>query len=433
MNHGDEIFAQMATAIAVVLAACWLVGTIAKWAGQPRVVGEMIAGVTLGPSLLGRFFPQVQDALFPDHLMGLIFALSQLGLVLYMFTIGLEFNVADLKVRARAGAAVSAAGLLAPLILGAGLAVFLHSAGDLYFPTGTPLATAMLFCGAALATTAFPMLARIIEERGISRTPLGTLALTAGAVDDLAAWLILALVLAVLSGSPTVALVALAGAALYVVLVLYVGGPLLSAAGRRASGKPETLLVLVLILVLLGALFTNGVGIHAIFGGFFLGAVFPREQGLNDAVRRTLQPVVKSLLLPLFFIYSGLNTELGLVQTWDLAIVAIGIIAIAVLAKGAACYTAARLCTVSHRESMAIGSLMNARGLIELILLNIALSAGLITPTLFTMLVMMAIVTTLMATPLFHLVYGRHLQSDRPAEPVTIPVPDDRTARSPLV
>jgi Kef-type K+ transport system membrane component KefB len=293
--------------------------------------------------------------------------------------------------------------------LGALIAVPLL-AGGIYFDKSVTLVMAMMFLGASIATTAFPMLARIIYERRLSGTPLGTLALACGATDDAFSWCILAIVLAVHRGSAVVAATAIIGGILYAALLLTVGRKALRGFGtvsERQNTISPTMLSVVLILLMACAWFTDTIGIYAIFGAFILGVAMP-SGFFADRLTASLEPLVVTFLLPLFFVYSGLNTQIGLVNSPALWAVTLGILAVSIAGKGIACTLAARLRKVPLRESIALGSLMNARGLIELILLNIGLQAGIITPTLFTILVLVAIVTTLMATPIFELVYGRH-------------------------
>ncbi|WP_081287686.1 cation:proton antiporter [Mycobacterium asiaticum] len=409
--------------LAVILLACRVVGLVAQRLGQPQVVGEMLAGVILGPSLLGRIAPGIQHELFPPGAANaVLYTVAQIGLVLYMFLVGLNFDINLVKHRAGTAAAVSAAGIFVPLGLGALLAVPLM-ASDAFFEKNTTLIMAMMFIGASIATTAFPMLARIIFEKKLSGTPLGTLALACGATDDALSWCLLAIVLAIHRGNPATALIAIVGGIVYTVAVLTLGrrgfrvlGPM----AERRNGVTPGMLSVVLILLMVCAWFTDAIGIYAIFGAFILGVAMP-SGFFADRLTANLEPVTTTLLLPLFFVYSGLNTQIGLVNTPALWAATLGILVVAIGAKGVACTLAARLRKVPLRESIALGSLMNARGLIELILLNIGLEAGIITPTLFTILVMMAIVTTLMTSPIFEFVYGRH----RP-EPV-----DPPTAREP--
>ena len=405
--------------LAAILLACRLVGAASQRLGQPQVVGEMIAGVLLGPSLLGRFAPDIQHHLFPPGPSNIVlYTAAQIGLVLYMFLIGLNFDVNLIKHRIGTAAAVSAAGIAAPLALGALIAAPMLS-GGIYFDKSVTLVMAMMFLGASIATTAFPMLARIIYERGLSGTPLGTLALACGATDDAISWCILATVLAIHRGSVMVAATAIIGGVLYTLLLLTIGRRALSGLGtvsERHNAITPPVLSTVLILLMACAWFTDTVGIYAIFGAFILGVAMP-SGFFAQRLTANLEPLVTTFLLPLFFVYSGLNTQIGLLNSPKLWLVTLGILAISIAGKGIACTLAARSRKVPMREAVALGSLMNARGLIELILLNIGLQAGIITPTLFSILVLIAIVTTLMATPVFEWVYGRHRELG-PPDPV---------------
>lgn len=409
-----EIAIHFFLTLAVILGACRLVGAAAERIGQPRVVGEMIAGVVLGPSLLGRVAPGLHHELFPAGTSNVVlYTVAQVGLVLYMFVIGLNFDVNHVKERSGTATAVSVAGIVAPLALGALTALPLLGLGG-FFGSGVTPAMAMMFLGASIAITAFPMLARIIFEKGLSGTPLGTLALACGAAADAISWCVLAVVLAVHRGNAATAVAAIGGGVLYTVVVLTVGrrgfGVLGRAAEQRRSVSPA-MLSTVLITLMGCAWLTDVVGIYAIFGAFILGAAIPSgflAQRLTDII----EPLTTTLLLPLFFVYSGLNTQIGLVNSAQLWAITLALLVVAVAGKGLACTAAARLRRVPAREALALGSLMNARGLIELILLNIGLQAGIITPTLFTMLVLVAIVTTLMCSPIFEFVYGRHPAAD---------------------
>jgi Kef-type K+ transport system membrane component KefB len=405
--------------LAAILVACRLVGLLSERLGQSQVVGEMIAGVLLGPSLLGRVAPGIQHQLFPPGPANtVLYTAAQIGLVLYMFLVGLNFDVNLIKHRLGTAAAVSTAGIVAPLALGALIAAPLLGS-HMYFDKSVTLVMAMMFLGASIATTAFPMLARIIFERGLSGTPLGTLALACGATDDALSWCLLATVLAIHRGSAAVAVMAIGGGIVYTAVLLTMGrkafrkfGPI---SERQGSISP-TMLSFVLILLMACAWLTDTIGIYAIFGAFILGVAMPAGF-FAERLTAILEPLVTTFLLPLFFVYSGLNTQVGLLNNATLWAVTLGILIASIAGKGVACTLAARLRKVSWRESLALGSLMNARGLIELILLNIGLQAGIITPTLFTILVLVAIVTTLMATPVFEWVYGRH----REIAPVAAP------------
>ena len=395
--------------LAVILAACRIVGWAAKrWLGQPQVVGEMIAGVILGPSLFGLLTPEIQGLLFPEESRDVLYVGAQLGVGLYMFLVGLGFRTDHFLSQAKSAAAVSFAGTAAPFLLAVLITPWLLNTPGLFSDRAT-MTQAMLFMGAAISITAFPMLARIIHERGLSGTPLGTLSLSAGAIGDAGAWIILAIVLASFGAGAGMAVTAVGGAALFVVVMTTIGRRLLVRLGERAERDGAVgpgLMAVTLMLFALSAFAMDAIGIHAVFGGFLLGAVMPR--GLfAEQVRKQLEPFTVVVLLPLFFTYSGLNTQLTAVDSWPLLVVALAVLAGSVLAKFGACWAAARVTGQDNATALGIGALMNARGLMELIIINIGLQRGLIGPALFSILVLMAIATTLMASPLFERVYGR--------------------------
>lgn len=393
--------------LAFILAVCRVVGIVFKRLGQSQVVSEMIAGVVMGPSLMGWLLPDCSAYLFPPESKPILFAVCQVGLVLYMFLIGVEFDVDLIRSRLRSAASISLAGILAPFALGALLAFYLTGDGSFFSFKTTPL-QAMLFLGAAMSITAFPMLARIIFEQGLSKTSLGTLALAAGAMDDAAAWCVLAVVLASFQSNMNIAVYAIGGGLLFAIITLVLIKRLLQPLGRmvEASGEMSPgILGLVLMLTMLGAWFTDFIQIYAVFGAFVMGIAMPRGKFAQE-LHRIIYPLTTAFLLPVFFVYSGLNTKIGLVNTPYLWLIAALVLLAAIIGKGVACYLAARWHGENHREAMAIGTLMNARGLMELIILNIGLQRGIIEPALFAILVLMAIVTTLMATPIFERVYG---------------------------
>jgi len=393
--------------IAVILGACRLVGRLVRPFGQPQVVAEMITGVLLGPSLLGWLLPDLHARLFPKPTLTVIYCIAQVGLALYMFLVGLEFDVELIRRRVKSAMAVSWAGILVPFSLGCLLAQALLGRFPLFAPNVKSW-EAMLFLGAAMSITAFPMLARIIFERGLTGTSLGTLALAAGSLDDAAAWCVLAVVLASFTGKLSIAALAIGGGLLYAAFMLVVGQPLL---GRLFGTLEEDArghgLVIPFTLVLVGlcAWLTDSIGIYAVFGAFILGIAMPRG-AVARRIESGVTPLTTTLLLPMFFVSSGLNTRIGLLDSAALWGVALLILLAACLGKGLACGVAARLNGEPTRESFAIGALMNSRGLMELIILNIGLERGVITPTLFTAMVLMAVVTTLMAVPAFNLAYG---------------------------
>ena len=394
--------------LAFILGACRVVGMAAQRIGQSQVVSEMITGVVLGPSLFGLLLPDVQRWFFPKESMTIIYAVSQVGLSLYMFLVGLEFEVELIRRRLRSALSVSLAGIVVPFFLGGVIATFLVADGD-FFAGGVSRTEAVLFMGASMSITAFPMLARIIYERGLSGTSLGTLALAAGSLDDAAAWCVLAIVLAGFAGDPTFAVIAIGGGLAYAVLLVTVGRRVLARLGtivEREGTMSSGVLTVTLMLVMLGSWFTDWIRIYAVFGAFVMGVAMPRGRFAAE-VTRIVGPLTTTFLLPLFFVYSGLNTRIGLVNSPALWGIAILVLLAATLGKGVACWLAARLNGEPNGEALAIGTLMNARGLMELIILNIGLERGIIQPTLFTIMVLMAIVTTLMATPVFEWVHGR--------------------------
>lgn len=403
----------------VILAACRVVGWLGKKLGQTQVVSEMVAGVFLGPSLLGVFFPEFQEWLFPKVYdlagttirhpsMSILYVVSQVGLVLYMFLVGIEFDASLLKKRAHGAFFVSISGIAAPFLLGGLLAFAMVREPDFFVRAVTPWQAA-LFLGAAMCVTAFPMLARIIVERGIAQTSMGTLALSAAAFDDAFAWALLAVVLAQYQGNAMIALLAIGGGTIYAVITLtgvkrIIAG--LNGWTEREGRLTPPILTTVLCLLMLGAWITDSIGIYAVFGAFVMGIAMPRGI-LTERLKHHMELLTVGLLLPLFFVYSGLNTKITLINTWQLVGWALLVCLVASAGKGIACMLAAKATGEPWRESVAIGTLMNARGLMELIMLNIGLEKKVITPTLFTIMVLMAIVTTLMASPLFVWVYGK--------------------------
>lgn len=405
--------------LAVILLFCRLVGAIALRLGQPQVVAEMLAGVLLGPSLFGLLWPDAQHWLFPwdttqkvRDTQSYLFPASQLGLALYMFVVGMEFRVDIVRRQLKSAVAVSIAGMAAPFVLGVALAWILFYQTDL-FPKKTSLGEATLFLGASMCITAFPMLARIIHFKKLTGTTMGTVALGAGAINDAAAWCLLAVVLASFENNWSRALINISAGIAYVAVVLLVVRPLLDRAKPwlvKDGTLTEAGFVMGLALMAAGAWFTDLVGLHAVFGAFVMGAAMPRGVAVRDLIGR-IQPLTVALLLPLFFTYSGLNTKIGLLNSGFLWLMCGAILVAAVLGKGVACWLAARATGISNREALGIGTLMNARGLMELIIINIGLQRGVISEGLFATLVIMAVVTTLMASPLFERLVGSGVRS----------------------
>jgi Kef-type K+ transport system membrane component KefB len=409
--------------LAVILIVCRIVGLVARRFGQPQVVGEMIAGVMLGPSLFGLVAPDLQSLLFPWDMsdqtrdtQSYLYPISQLGLALYMFIVGLEFRLDIVREHFKTSIAVSVSGMIAPFVLGAGLAAVLFNTTTL-FPEKTRIIEAMLFLGASMCITAFPMLARIIHFKKLTGTRMGTVAIGAGAIDDAAAWSLLALVLASIQQQWSGAFYSIAGGVSFLVVTYFIVRPIIGKASkllvaqgpddsdtgdehREGVRLTEAGLAIVLACMCVAAWFTDLIGLHAVFGAFVFGAVVPRGVISQDCIRK-LQPLTVALLLPLFFTYSGLNTKIGLLNSWYLWGICGVILLIAMIGKGFACGLAAKLCGVPTSEAIGIGALMNARGLMELIIINIGLSKGIISEELFATLVIMAVATTLMTSPIF--------------------------------
>jgi Kef-type K+ transport system membrane component KefB len=404
--------------MAVILATCRVIGWLGqKYLKQPQVVCEMIAGVLLGPSLFGLLAPDIQKLVFTPENKGVLYVGAQFGVGLYMFLVGLGFRTDHFKANVHKAASVSIAGMAVPFGVAILLTPWLMTVPGLFASTASRF-DATLFMGAAIAITAFPMLARIIHERGLSHTALGTLSLSAGAIDDAAAWCVLAVVLASFgSAGAGVAYLAIVGGLVFAAFMIFAMPRILAPLARRAerdaaAGKPpnSTVFAIVMTLFMLSAYTADAIGLHAVFGGFLLGCVMPRGV-LADQMRKQLEPFTVIVLLPMFFTYSGLNTQLTLVADPSLLLVALVVLACSVFAKFGACWAAARLSGQDNRTALGIGALMNSRGLMELIIINIGLQAGVIGPALFSMLVLMAIVTTLMASPVFEGVYGRQARA----------------------
>lgn len=444
---GIHLFLQLA----VIIATCRVVGWLGRrFLGQTQVFMEMVAGVLLGPSLLGLVAPQVQASLFPKLLtittaagatvqiphpnMAILYALAQVGLVLYMFVIGLEFDLSLLKGRAKSAGLVSTAGILVPFACGAALLPYLMARDDL-FTADVGAGVAWLFVGASISITAFPMLARILYERGIASTRLGTLTLAAGSIDDAVAWCLLALVLALFGKDPDAAWKTIGGGILYGVTMLTAGRRVFASFAHSFQKRGELTMdafTAIIVVLMICAWITDAIGIYAVFGAFVCGAAMPKGE-FADVLTGRIEQLTTSLFLPMFFVYSGLNTKIGLVNTMDLCVVATVVILVSIVGKGVACMVAARVAGESWHHSAVIGILMNARGLMELILLNIGLERGVITPTFFTIMVLMAVVTTGMASPIYQfLSRGLVLEGARVPGTRRLLVPEDATTSLPL-
>jgi len=396
--------------LASVIACGFVLGRLVRRLGQPPVIGEVIAGIVLGPSLLGMLSPATMHLLIPSAASdphGLVPAalqgISQLGVILYMFLVGLELNASRLRDHVHTTIAVSHSSIVVPFALGMVLALGLYPR---YSHAGVPFVSFALFQGAAMAITAFPILARILTDRGLDKTDLGNVALGCAATGDVTAWCILALVVGVAQSEYARAITVIGGAIAFVAVMLVLVRPLLERVVRqwdRTSGPlPAVAIPATFLAVLLAALATEAIGIHAVFGAFLLGALIPEESRIAREITHQLKVPVTVLLLPAFFACTGLRTQIGLVSGWQHWLWCLAIIGVATLGKFGGSLFAARLAGLSWQHSTVLGALMNTRGLMELIVLNIGLDLGVISPTLFAMMVIMALATTAMTAPVLN-------------------------------
>jgi K+:H+ antiporter len=389
-----EIKVHTLLALGVIIvstrAAGWLISRI----GQPRVHGQILAGILLGPSLLGVLWPEALAYLFPLEAIGALGILAQIGVVLFMFLIGLELDLESFRRHGRKAMVISYASIIIPIALGALLALWLYPR----LGEGASRLGFTLFLGAAMAVTAFPVLARVLQETGLTNTKLGVLVITCAAVDDVAAWCVLAFVVALVEGTgfSDVAWTIFLSVVFLLILVQGVR-PLL----RRLPAVP---LWACIALAMLGAWLTERIGIHAIFGAFMAGAVIPRRAEIQGPIKTTLEPATLTLLLPVFFAVVGLSTRIDLLDDPYLWAITAAVILTAIAGKWGGSMLAARATGEPWRDAAAIGVLMNTRGLTELVILTVGLELGIISPTLFTIMVIMALVTTLMATPILGLI-----------------------------
>lgn len=392
--------------VGVILLVARLVGLVFRKLHQPQVIGEMLAGILLGPSLLGWLAPDISAALFPAESLGFLNALSQIGLLLFMFLVGLEFDPNMLRSQGRAAVVTSQASIVAPFILGAGLAFYLYPKLSDASVSFTSFA---LFMGIAMSITAFPVLARILTERKMLRSKVGAMAITCAAVNDVTGWSILAAI--VLFGQANSSAhpiwLTLVGTAVYIVVMIWGVRPLLQRLEGTFQkwGISQDMMTLIFLVILVSGLVTEWLGIHALFGAFLAGVIMPKQHSFVHALTEKLEYVAIVLLLPLFFAFTGLRTSVGLLNGADLWFYCALIILVAVAGKFGGSTVAARAMGMSWREASSVGVLMNTRGLMELVVLNIGLDIGILSPTLFAMMVIMAIVTTVMTAPLLQWIY----------------------------
>jgi len=399
--------------VAIILAMARLVGWLFRKIHQPQVIGEMVAGILLGPSLLGWITPKASIALFPPESLGFLNSISQFGLLFFMFLVGLELNPRHLKGRGHAAVLTSHVSIVLPFLLGTLAALYLYPRLS---DDRVKFIHFALFLGTAMSVTAFPVLARILTERKLLGSQVGAVAIACAAVDDVTAWCLLAGVVILVRASDAVTplWLTLLGSAVYIVAM--------QLAVRRVVSKldliflkrgrlTQDLLALVLLLVFLSAWVTERLGIHALFGTFLMGVIMPKSQEFVHALSDKLEDITVVVLLPLFFAFTGLRTSIGLVSGAEMWAYCALIVAVAITGKFGGASLSARLTGMSWREAGAIGILMNTRGLMELVILNIGLEIGVISPAVFAMMVLMALVTTFMTTPLLETMYPTALRS----------------------
>jgi Kef-type K+ transport system membrane component KefB len=389
---------QIITIIIVARSFGWIFRKI----GQPSVIGEIIAGIFLGPSVVGMYFPHYSAILFPTESLGNLQFLSQIGLILFMFVIGMELDLKVLKNKANDAVVISHASIVIPFALGMGLSYFIYQ-DKMFTPKGVDFLSFSLFMGIAMSITAFPVLARIVQERGIHKTKLGTIVITCAAADDITAWCILAAVIAIVkAGTFASSMYIILMAAVYVLMMLFVVKPFLKKIGdlyatRENLSKP--VVAIFLLTLIISSYLTEIIGIHALFGAFMTGAIMPDITKIRKIIIEKIEDVALILLLPLFFVFTGLRTQIGLINDVYLWKITGLIITVAVVGKFFGSALAAKFVGQNWRDSLTIGALMNTRGLMELVVLNIGYDLGVLSTEIFTMMVIMALVTTFMTGP----------------------------------
>lgn len=402
-----DVLLHVLLALLVILIAARLLGFLFRRVGQPPVIGEIVAGILLGPSLLGRAWPEASAFLLPGSVAPFLQVIAQVGVILYMFLVGVELDPSRLR-RGHAVIAISQTSIVVPFLLGAALALGLY---PVLSSRDVPFLVFALFLGVSMSVTAFPVLARILTDRGLHKSEIGAMALACAAVDDVSAWCLLALIASVVRAREEEALRTLALTVAFIAFVFLVLRPLVARAVRRLDardlGTSANGMAFTFALLLAAALVTEWIGIHALFGAFLVGAVIPHDSRLAKDLEARLHDFVVVLLLPAFFAFSGLRTQIQLVSgasSWLLCGV---IVLVACLGKFGGSAIAARVSGMSWRDASILGTLMNTRGLVELIVLNLGLDLGVISPTLFAMLVIMALVTTFATSPVIAAIGGR--------------------------
>ncbi len=399
---------QFLLALAVIVVTARVMGRLFEFIYQPPVVGEVIGGILLGPSLLGRVAPSAFAQLMPPSVAPFLGLHAQVGIILYMFIVGLELDTREIRRSGHTTIAISHASIVVPFLLGCWLALSIYPR---FSTRAVPFTVFALFLGVSMSVTAFPVLARILTDRRMSRTRMGSIALTCAAVDDVTAWCLLAIVAGIARARATDALRTVVQTGMFIAVMIAVAGPFIRRilpSFERHLPLSRHRLAVVLIAVLASAMATEAIGIHGIFGAFLLGALVPTSSRVVSELRNRLEDLVAVLFLPAFFAYTGLRTEIGLISGWNTWLWCGVVVLVACAGKFGGTLAAARATGLSWRDASALGVLMNTRGLVGLIVLDIGLDLGVISARLFTMLVIMAIVTTMMTTPILHLIVRRH-------------------------
>ncbi len=403
--NANEPLSRLLIQLLVVILAARLTGVVFTRFGQPVVVGEMAAGILLGPSLFGWLSPDVFQFVFPAASLGTLKLLSQIGVCLFLFSVGMEVDAGHVRKKAHTAVMVSHASMVIPFFLGVLLAYSLYTA---LAQPGTTFSAFALFMGISMSVTAFPVLARILQERQLTKTFLGSTALTCAAVDDVTAWSVLAFIVAIVRATSMVSsivnLVLVVAFISFMVLVLRPALPrLIGGRNLECEDPPKSVLAVVLCVVVASALITEIIGIHALFGAFLAGAIMPEVGGFRKKLAVRVENFSSVFLLPLFFVFVGLRTQINLLNDWQGWLLCLGIIAVATLGKLGGSAIAARWSGMSWSQSLQLGALMNTRGLMELIVLNMGYDLGILSPRIFTMMVIMALVTTMITGPLLTL------------------------------
>lgn len=398
---------QVLIALITIILVTRIGSIMFKKMGQPAVMGEIIGGILLGPSFLGLFFPRAAAFLLPPAIAPQLNIIAQTGIIFYMFLVGLEVDLNEMKTHARSTVIISSVSIIVPFCLGLILSKFLYHR---LAPVGLNQLSFSLFVGVSLSITAFPVLARILTDQNLHKTNLGKLALSCAAIDDISAWCILALVMSFTSAKFNNALMTITLTVLFICLMLFLAGPLIKKNLNFDSQETnEKTLAMMLISALLCAFLTELIGIHALFGAFLLGAIFPHNHSHAKNIHYRLNDFIRLFFLPIFFAFIGMRTKINLVSTTEDWVLCAVIITVAILGKFGGTFIAARISGHNAKDSASLGILMNTRGLVELIVLNVGLDKGILTPELYTMLVIMALVTTLMTGPLMKLQKGNTL------------------------